>query len=695
MNVIAILFTLAMRASAPNVTLVSRGATVGAILREASKQTGIAMGAVPETRDEIIIVSVHDAPVKAFQDQLAQAIGARWRLSGGVLRLVRPLNLENEQADAERRIRIEEIKAGLAKLKRRAAEMGEFTAQSAKVLADKLDLINTKYKGHLSDSQGLEATIALEPQTPGGRLAIGAIVGLTPEDVADVGPGERTVYSTNPTAMQRPMPGDLEPLIHQYQSEQQLYTDALKQLPVGQGHGRFAVSEAAAGGLDEVSTVLLVLARSPYNPNLTVDIHLVRKDGTYVGRARSLLDLGETDPHEPHIADGVVPLSQQSLRMTAALDQLQKGKTFIDDHTLLKQLTHPEQFDPLSYVAADGVFALADQQNTIACLPDTAFLEPAFTAVQKSKQLDKGKFSDWLTNNCGVSRGGGWLVASPRRMVETRSLRVDRAVLGQFLRGSIDNGGVVLDDLALFVSRLPTRYMDTLVPLLAFFVLPDLNAGVSDKSIELLRMYGRLTPEQRAEITAGKAITFAGLDPASKADLNHMAFRADPPLSYVVRTVGASAPPPAFVETIQTEVTEAMPRGIPDTASISMNSSSSEAVLADGGGDFVNYEPMNPYRLAYALVHAEQADPTDKREKIKFDLFRFGHTRNVNIRVELTPSIEVEQTLKETSFSRKDASVPYDQLPESFRKAVQAAMIQVRKQRSSVAAPPGGRVPPP
>lgn len=675
---VAILLAALIQSAVPRVTVIARGATIGSVLKEVSKQTGVAVDAAEQIRDEVVIVSVKDASLPEFEQHIAEVLGAQWSKGGGVMRLVRPASLERAQAATERRLRIAEVTAGVEKLRKRVAAQAEFNETSARDVAQALDLINTKYKGHLSDSPGLEATIELEPKTPSGRLAIAAVASLSPEQVADVDPGERIVYSTDPTQMQRRLPGRIGAAIERYRSEQRLYTQALSRLPVGQGSGRFAVSDADPSKQDEVAAVIIVTARSPYNPNLTVDVHLVRKDGVFIGGARSLLDLGESSPTEKPIAQGKAPLSDDSIRFVAASIQLQKGKTFLDDQYLLDQLTHPEKHDPLSYVVSDGVFTLGKEQNVIASVPDIGFIETAFTAIANPKELDLGRFSNWLTNNCEVKQTNGWFSASPKRKVQTRSLRVDRGTLGQFFRRCIENSGIQIDDLAQFVSMMPRNYMDTIAPMLAFFVLPDLNAAVNDRTVEILRVYGRMIPDQRALLATGKPIAVENLVEASWADLNHLVFRADPPLSYISKTPPGKSG--GFVQSVHTEVTNELPNGVPAKATILAFDNSSDAVIADGGTGGGNYHPMTAWSLAYTLVRAERADPTDKRERVQIEKYRYGHTRRLNFEISLSEGLGVHEAVTETSFPRKDASVPYDQLPESFRKAVETAMVQVRKQ---------------
>src|ERR1700727_2144474 len=99
---VALLILLARARAEPHVTLTTRGETVAAVLRDVSIETGIALAAVPETAGDVVIVSVDNVPMKSFQDHLAEAIGATWRMDGGVEHLVRPVEMLRAQEAAEK-----------------------------------------------------------------------------------------------------------------------------------------------------------------------------------------------------------------------------------------------------------------------------------------------------------------------------------------------------------------------------------------------------------------------------------------------------------------------------------------------------------------------------------------------------------------------------------------------------------------
>jgi len=648
------------------------------------------MEAAPQTRDEIVIVSVKDVSVDAFRSHLAQAIGAVWKQEGGTWRLGRPLTIEKAQVAEERSRRLVDAKAGVEKLKKQVADQPAFDAQAAQRLATKVSNLYTKYKGHLSDAGGLTESIALEPLSPAGRLSIAAVGMLSAAQIADVDQGERIVYSSNPTKAQRPLPGDLSKVIQRYVVEQNLYSKALRTVASSSAWQNSMSPLLARAAPKMPSGLLLCTAHSPYNPNLTVEVMLLDSTGKFLTQVRTLLDLDAPNPTLPPIKEGKVSLSPYAQRFYYAMQQLTKGKTFIDDPVLMGQMEYPEKNDPLSFIAADGLLGVSEGKNLIACIPDDGLSEPMFTSMEPDGKLNLAKFSGWLNGECVVKQEADWLVATPTFPVQNRELRVDRSTIGPFFRQARKNNGASLDGILDLLPKVPARYTETLIPYVAFFLLPDLNSAIDDGNIELLRVLGRLGPQQRQGVLAGNPIRVSQMNLASHVDLNHLIYRADSPIS-----ISSSSPSgeDGFEESLATEVTSALPNGVPESAQFTVQVVSSDVVIADGGDSPASgYHPLSAWSLGSMLARAEHADPTDKREQVTIEKYRFGHSRRYDLKLEVSENISLEGQLNENNIPRDKPSVVFDQLPQAFRDAVEKARAEVRKQAREQG---GGKAPPP
>lgn len=670
-------------------TLISRGETVGALLKDVSLQTGVTLEAMPQTKGDVVIVSVKHVPLDSFERRLASAIGAQWKNEGGTLRLVLPRSLEKSQEEAERRLRIQEVTAGITELRKKIAAQPPFDSKAAHQLASDASALLTKFKGHIGDSPGLEALMAMEAFSPGGRLAIAAVSTLTPEQIADVQPGGRIVYSTDPTPMQRPDPEGVYPAVKRYLEEQQIFAEELKKQPGSSKWNYRSIPLLNLETPEPPAGVMFSTERSPYNNSLTIRMQLVKKDGTFASEINTLLDIPSPPSKEPELGQGTIEVSAQSARLLASAKDLQSGKSLFVDRVILSELSQPEKIDPVSYTVADGVLALAQANNLIACIPDSGFFETLFDVETPDGKIDLKRFSHWLTEACEVQTKDGWFTTTPRKLVQTRTNRVDRDLVGAFFRSAQQNNGVTIDEMAEFADHLPLNYNDTIVPFLAFFDFPELNAGINDKNIELLRVYGRLTPDQRSELQSERPITVDSMVDESISDLTYLVYRADSPIHVILRMTG-----PTPTRSIAEEITVALPKGIPQRAKLALAGNSFDAVLMDGGtSTFAPYEPMTASSLGYELARAASADATDKREQVKVEKYRFGHTRVLNFELALTDTVTAEATFHESKFSRNDASVPFDQLPAAFRQAVEDAETKARNRLAQTA--DKRQVPPP
>lgn len=672
------------------IDLNSRGETVAALLNEASKQSGILMEAAPQTRNEIVIVSVKGVSLDAFRTHLAQAIGGVWKQEGDTWRLGRPLAVEKAQIAAERKRKLADARVGVENLEKQVADQPVFDAQAAQRLATKVSNLYTKYKGHLSDAGGLSESVALEPQSPAGRLSIAAVGMLSAEQVADVGQGERVVYASNPTKAQRPLPGDLSKAIQRYVAEQTLYSKALRSVASSKEWQNSYSPLLARATPKMPSGILLCTAHSPYNPSLTVEVMLLDAGGKYITEVNTLLDLDAPAAATPPIKEGNVPLSPYAQRFYDGMQQLSKGKTFIDDSVLMGQMEYPEKNDPLSFIAADGLLGVSEGKNLIACIPDDGLAEPAFTSIEPDGKLNLAKFSNWLNGKCLAKQEADWLVATPVFPVQTRELRVDRGVIGPFFRQARRNNGATLNDILDVLTKVPAKYTETLIPYMAFFLLPDLNAAIDDQNIEMLRVLGRLGPQQRQGVLAGNPIRVSEMNLASHVDLNHLIYRADSPIS--ISSSGPSGED-GFQGSLATEVTSALPNGVPEDAQFAVQVISSDVVIPDGGDSPASgYRPMSAWSLGFMLGRAEHADPTDKREQVKIEKYRFGHSRRYQLQLRVSENISLGGQLNENNVPRDKPAVTFDQLPQAFRDAVEKARAEARKQATEQG---GGKVPPP
>lgn len=676
----------------PTITLTTRGESVAALLKELSKQSGIAFDSTPAVSTEIVLANFKGVPLSQVTGRLAKVVGAEWHIDGSVRRLTRPSSLVHDQELAERKDRLTQAKKELAEIADKYRNQKPFDAAAADALATRAAAIYTKFKGHVGDAGGLDARMALEADTPAGRLAVAIVSVLDPATLAALPPGERFVFSPNPNRMQLPIRANLTAAFARFVAEQDLYAAAVKRkIPDLTG------GYAGVYGTDAVqapSQYLVAVEHSPFNPSLTIRIKMADSKGEILSETTTLL-LGNSSQAEnstPHEDEGLGELSQASLQMLADLKLLTSGRTFLDPKdAFVSKLIDPVANDPLSFISADGLLDLANKksENMIAVIPDEGFEVRMMNFDDGQGKLKLSKFRSWLDGQCSVEEGSGWFVATPKRFIDMRETRANRAAMSDFFRMVQQDGWASLDAMAGFVAKMPNRYGDSMVPMLAFFVYPELIGCVQPNEVEALRIYGMLSPEGKRAITT-TGLLAKNLPPGALAELTHMIYKADANLTM------SSTPDSAGRLTLASEVTVALPNGVPPDAVVSMMGGGGEnskvAVMVDGvHGSVSNYDPLEPRQLAYLMAQGAKAPANDPREQYSFERFRLGSIRRYNFSVRLTDVIGLWTRLTECKFPRSTPLVTFDQLPSSFRDQVTKELENLNRSQPRATPPPVGK----
>ena len=169
-------------------------------------------------------------------------------------------------------------------------------------------------------------------------------------------------------------------------------------------------------------------------------------------------------------------------------------------------LLNPEKHDPLLDAGQPLVeIARRTHRQLVACLPDGAKGWAEIAAATKSG-LELRPFLRDLVDGCDltVRAPGSWLLAIPEHPLLSESGRMDRRLLGSYLRSSRDLGFVPLDSLAEIHYRTHGRYDDFVGPQVReALALPYEYDGVH-QSREFLDLLGSLSKVERSSLLAGK-----------------------------------------------------------------------------------------------------------------------------------------------------------------------------------------------
>lgn len=171
----------------------------------------------------------------------------------------------------------------------------------------------------------------------------------------------------------------------------------------------------------------------------------------------------------------------------------------------------PERRDPLAFAVSELLVALARAKGrpTVVVLPDEMLglmpRETEYSLLRAHFVNDLIRFED----------RDGWLIGRPKSPLATALSRLDRAALGEFLRGSRRDLGLPFADLATLAAKCGSDVM----PPMLHWLLVSLGRQPRDEAPEYVatRFWGLLPPFARRAILAGGSVPVNSLSPALQA----------------------------------------------------------------------------------------------------------------------------------------------------------------------------------
>jgi hypothetical protein len=387
-------------------------ANAGTILAEVSRQSGLRLEAAPDEAKEILIVSLHDAPIKEVMDECAWATFGWWNRTRTGFRLEKDNAAENH-ADQE------------------------FYEESARTLARGIadcrkDVL---HPGLTDDQASVAAYTKVNHRTtfvaggPEVRL-LATMLGLVDAEQAidrdsRVWPAF-TAWSNVPTAAEHALGPAANDALHEYAVEKNIPWPS-----AGVGPPLIAVLTLGAEP-DQGSANLQIYDRAGGLIPERMYTAFETKDPDWNAIPKQLLD--EIPPN------AVAPRSEASKLFQIRMPRPSNAFAYIDPSEfenlpkLLERLRNPERFEPMATAATDAWLAIAGltHRNLVACLDDVGLMP----IIQGPEGTPLRKYiKDYGAKNVAIRPG--WVLARPLAAHLPRGHQVDRAALGRFARANV------------------------------------------------------------------------------------------------------------------------------------------------------------------------------------------------------------------------------------------------------------------
>jgi hypothetical protein len=424
---------------------------------------------------------------------------------------------------------------------------------------------------------------------------------------------------------------------------------------------------------------------------------------------------------EPQPKDEPVPLnaeSQDLQKLIGNFESMMGGSTPELTPALSAAIDSPAQFDPLRFFVSDCVAAYGRKQGKplVAYLPDTG--------IGLLSNLGAGKIGILQAKAALEDAGGlsfaedsGWILVRPIHPYQARTFRSDRLALQRLVSASKENLFPRLDDLAAYAAVAPQPFNEDWPVLYLLFRVPGSMALVMQEDSPawmFLRLYGSLTPPQRAALFEGRRLPIGTLLPNQQSLLQQIVFGPNSSLDVEDPASNTQSARDEILELLEesmgpigmgmrsqrgsdyrSEPTEALPNGLPANGYLAASVQTSPSAAPQGGSIFsLMMGAMTPQQLAYYTSLSEAA-PMATMMDMKFDKLRLGQQTRIRLHVALGERLSVKQTLTDNSFPKNAPTYSLENLPADFKKLLDEARKKVKEMMERMGELGGGPEDPP
>ena len=497
------------------VTFSHSGASLPVVLGELGNKAKVSFDVHPDVASEVIFLQVKDQPLKETLDRVAAVCGAKWFDQNGVIKVIVDPQARAKEAQQVANDRLAGVRAG----KKRLVEM----SKPKKI-------------------QDGEESYDYEPSA--GILFANEVMAQIPDQtLAALNPGDRIVFATSPTRMQRQLPRFNMARLNAWIKQ---HNDSLSEMGTEQMPPEFEEIQKLMGDRwlpkkfeGQPSEMMLIVSSTDlaWGSGLSGRLVVFDEKGRSVieesiplgagGGAEEMMEMAVPIPSgaeqtKPDPDQKSTPIKYpDEIRAFAKEMETGRGDMGTMSPKMREVLMRPDVYEPLAIPFGNALVHASAQQgaNMVGTLDDEngMFSSGLIETVESLEatiagQLDKSQ--------------AGWWIVKPKDPGQARLRRVDRTLLARFL-SVCANGSPTLDQYADFLASTNDVAESSFVTMRIQMVRPGLGGGVFGGMDNAgVRMYGLLTLGQRAQLKQGRPVPFAGLSQRAKAHANRMMFGA-------------------------------------------------------------------------------------------------------------------------------------------------------------------------
>jgi len=715
-----------------HITYSTRAARASRVIKDIGAIAKLDLEVSPQTQNEVLVISVKDTPLSDLMARIATATSGEWRTEGSVYRLVGSSTMRKQEEREQATKRIANVRKAIDKAVLDERKRGESDAKAAAEAAAKAKAdAKADPKGKNKDG-GTESSIL--SNFIGSNPASGAITALIreidPAVFAQIGPGDRIVFSTDPTHAQRTLGSNATEIINELiQKHDAVTADAqpdLAQQFAGMSEQqaelmRQVMSRQHTGKIGQVAKALLIASNSELgafmsSDSIELELRLYNAKGKVVFTGNNNLTLKESDAlaamesmaastvavdsngtvtavpvpakqPEPQTKQTPIDYSADSKALQKSTKGMTTGKFNLDISRELRQkLFLPNMYDPLSFMQTDEVLAYAKLSGKplVADIPDSAMAGFEAFGGQSDKTVESLTKEIKSGTTMVAVADDTFTVLKPSEPAQSRAERLDRLALATLMQATQDKGVPSLDDMSAYASVAPNPMGGGIGRTYLLLYVPGGSPMGMDgmTSWEMLRFYADLTPDIRNQLSNGGKLPISSLTSGQRAQLERMTYGAGAQLSvddpqkkqdddtpFWMNLAGGSA-----TDDYRGEPTESVPNGLPGSGYVELKSNVEPFAAPVPGTDstmmamlgILGPDELAMFKMLRSTPGAEQITAMFP----KFPKLKVGERTIYKFTFHVAPQVSIKQTLKDHRLGKDANTYSEDNLPADLQKRV-------------------------
>lgn len=492
------------------VTFRERAAPLKRLLPALEKVLHRHLSVSPILEDQVFIVAADNVSPSELLAKIAESADAEWVDTAQGMLLTRTDKKQSQVEQKEWNAARQEAKIVIAKWKEKAAALTPFDEARALALTSQYEGLVRSWKNPPQENWYQQQREA-DAETPGGRAVLEIAAAMPPEEIASTMPGERAVFTFSPTKAQRPLPTGSDEIVRNAVREQQKWSSVAQAAIAKLDLSQWPFGKPWLPLPDDSPTAKLSIERHFEGQ---IDVQLTIGDKNWVGATGGRViedyamldakfDLAEYKKATPFT------LSPASAALADFWNGGRKPGT-LNNPQVLEALSTPARHEVSEFILSDAVFQLAhmDHKKYLVRVDDTMAVMALGTGHRINAPMTRFILHDLGAEE--VLDENGWCVTRFRRPIHLESKTWSRAAMETLVTTMRSEQRLGLVPLTKFLSTTTGDIKDIPLTLYVAAFSPEYSAAVPrDMALNVARLFGTLSDEQRAALIAGKPLLFS------------------------------------------------------------------------------------------------------------------------------------------------------------------------------------------